>query len=215
MGKFPDLFSLFHDEGSICSIYNQEESWFPTPLIDCHSLMPTWLPTESEAPSINPRCARFFFAFPRRFAFSLALRFSWRFFFPGGSRYLAIPVSWRFPCPDDSQHVLAGRALVVLQLQLQLKVGSWLLLVPPRSLVSLFSRNVRKFRTASKIESLFNGSCFYLGRQRKRSNGKSYTEKLELHREATKGQSRKIALRVGGGSTPPPCGTHNQPLSGG
>ena len=30
------------------------------------------------------------FEFSRSFAFFLALRFSWRFFFPGGSRFLAI-----------------------------------------------------------------------------------------------------------------------------
>ena len=101
--------------------------------------MPTRLPTESEAPLINPRCARLFFlrVSPALHVFPgdssvLALRFSWRFFFPGGSRFLVITVSWRFPS-GDSQHVLAGRGLVVLQLQL--KVGSWLLLVPPRRLV--------------------------------------------------------------------------------
>ena len=100
-------------------------------------LVPTWLPTESEAPSINPRCARFSFAFPRCFAFR-----PWRFTFPGDSSacpgaslflagyssLLAVRVSLRFPCPGNSR-VLAGRGLVVLQLQL--KVGSWLLLVPP------------------------------------------------------------------------------------
>ena len=58
---------------------------------------------------------------------------SWRFAFPGDSSVLVVRVSWRFPCPGDSQHVLAGRGLVVLQLQL--KVRSWLLLVPPRRLV--------------------------------------------------------------------------------
>ena len=80
---------------------------------------------------MNPKCARLFFAFTG------ASRFPWRFAFPGDSSVmswqLAIRVSWRFPCPGDSQHVLAGRGLVVLQLQL--KVGSWLLLVPPRRLV--------------------------------------------------------------------------------
>ena len=107
----------------------------PQQLIAGHSLPRGYRP--------SPRLRRltqgraFFFAFPRRFAFSLArfafpgetsvlaLRFSWRFFFPGGSRFLAIPVSWRFPSPGDSQHVLAGRGLVVI-LQLQLTVGSWL-----------------------------------------------------------------------------------------
>ena len=84
-------------------------------------------------PSRFPGASRF----PCRFAFPgdspvLALRFSRRFFCPGGSRFLAIPVFWRFP-PGDSQHALSGRGLVVLQLQL--KVGSWLLLVPPRRLV--------------------------------------------------------------------------------
>ena len=115
--------------------------------INC-SLTPTWLPTESEAPSIYPRSRVFSSRFPGasrfpwRFAFPgdssvLALRFSWRFFFPGGSRFLAISVSWRFPCHGDCQHVLrlAGRGLVVLQL----KVGSWLLLVPPRRLVKYLS----------------------------------------------------------------------------
>ena len=81
---------------------------------------------------MNPKCARLFFAFTG------ASRFPWRFAFPGDSSVmswqLAIRVSWRFPCPGDSQHVLAGRGLVVLQLQL--KVGSWLLLAPePRRLV--------------------------------------------------------------------------------
>ena len=84
----------------------QPESWFPTPLIDCYSLTSTWLPTESEAPSINPRCARFSFAFPRLrvfpcFAFP-AMLLSWRFTFPGDSSFLAVRVSWRFPCPGDS-----------------------------------------------------------------------------------------------------------------
>ena len=55
------------------------------------------IPTESEAPSVNPKCGCFSFAFPRLFAFSLALRFSWR---------LAICISWRLPFPGDS-HVLA------------------------------------------------------------------------------------------------------------
>ena len=77
--------------------------------------MPTWLPTESEAPSINPRCVRFFFAFPRRFAFSLAIPM------PGDSRLAVLAA--------------AGRGLVVLQLNDTSKVGSWLLLVPPHRLV--------------------------------------------------------------------------------
>ena len=85
---------------------NQEESWFPTPVIDCHSL--TWLPTKSEAPSINPRSrvfsSRFLGAsrFPWRASLFLAILLSWRFAFPGDSSVLAVRVSWRFPCPGDS-----------------------------------------------------------------------------------------------------------------
>ena len=114
----------------------QEESWFPTQLIDAHSL------PRGYRPSLRLRRltqgARVFSSRFPGFAFSLPLRFSWRFFcpgaslflaillpwriaFPGDSRVLAIPVFWRFPCPGDSQHVLAGRGLVVLQLQLKVR----------------------------------------------------------------------------------------------
>ena len=150
---------------------NQEESWFPTQLkVVGRSLTPTWLPTESEAPSINPRSRVFSSCFlgasrfPRRRAsLFLAILLSWRFAFPDGSRFLAIPVSWRFPTR------LAGRGLVVLQLQLKV----WLLLVPPRRLVFcwilvfFFSSNVvravdvvtwRAWRCTFKLTLFYRGT---------------------------------------------------------
>ena len=103
------------------SAYNQEEAWFPTPLISGR-LSSTWLPTESEAPSLKkvqkrvtrilvrlfasePKVRAFFlrvspalrvfparrFPFPRRFAFSRRFEFSRSFAFP-----------WRFAFPGDS-----------------------------------------------------------------------------------------------------------------
>ena len=90
--------------------YNQEESWFPTQLI-AHSLPRGYRP--------SPRLRRFTQgrAFFLRVSRSPTLRawhfaFPGRFFFPGCSRFLAIPASWRFPCPGDSQHVTSWRAVV-------------------------------------------------------------------------------------------------------
>ena len=98
-------------------------------------LISTWLPTESEAPSINPKYALFSFVFPRTelrvfpgSSLFLAILTSvlatgdWRFAFPGDSRVLAIPIP-----PGDSPHVLAGHGLVVLQHNTLSKVRSWLL----------------------------------------------------------------------------------------
>ena len=99
--------------------------------------MPTWLPTESEAPSINPKCVRFSFAFPRRLA---SVLLPWRFTFPGDSSVLANTTGGSRFLANPPSHVLAGRGLVVLQLNgdtinLQKSVGSWLLLVPSHRLV--------------------------------------------------------------------------------
>ena len=63
-----------------------------------------------------------------------AILLSWWFAFPGDSRLLAIP-AWRFPtCPGGPWF---GRTSTSTQ-----KVGSWLLLVPPRRLV-LFGQTQR------------------------------------------------------------------------
>ena len=81
---------------------NQEESWFPTPVIDCHSLPRGYRP--------SPRLRRltqgraFFLRVSSALrVFPGALRFSWRFFCPGGSLFLAILLSWRFAFPGDSR----------------------------------------------------------------------------------------------------------------
>ena len=91
-------------------IYNQEEAWFPTPLIDCGCSLTRRCP-RGYRPSLRLRRltqgARVFSSrFPGASVFpgaSLFLRFSWRFFCPGASLFLAILLFWLFAFPVNSR----------------------------------------------------------------------------------------------------------------
>ena len=125
----------------------------------------------------------------------LFLRFlcpgDWRFAFPGDSRFLAIRVSWRFP-PGDYPHVLAGRALVVLQFNDTIK-SRFLVAFgapTPSSLLDCLISLVNKCRGATDGKTEMS---FYTSRPRPRNQSGNIIKTLDMLR---KGRAALIIMPV-------------------